>query len=151
MLPADRPRYLMGVGTPRDLLAAVQAGIDMFDCVLPTRNGRNSQAFTATGVLKMRNARYRIDDQPFERDCDCEACQRFCRGYVRHLFKAGEMLGPTLTSIHNLRFYQRFMARIRDLIREGRPERIVDEFPIAAMTTPEGCGAGSTVGTEEPS
>ena len=131
-LPPDRPRYLMGVGMPRDLLAAVQAGVDLFDCVLPTRNGRNSQAFSGTGTLNLRNERYRLDSGPLEADCDCETCGRFSRGYIRHLFNAGEMLGPTLTSIHNLRFYQRFMTRIRELIREGGLARIVTEFPIAA-------------------
>ena len=131
-LPSDRPRYLMGVGTPRDLLMAIQAGVDMFDCVLPTRNGRNSWAFTAWGQLKMRNEKYRLDDGPFEAGCDCEACLNFSRGYIRHLFSAGEMLGPTLTSIHNLRFYERFLSRIRDLIPTGKLARIVDEFPIAS-------------------
>jgi queuine tRNA-ribosyltransferase len=132
-LPRNRPRYLMGVGMPRDLLAAVQAGADLFDCVLPTRNGRNSQAFTRTGLLRMRNEKHRLDAGPLERDCDCETCRNFSRGYIRHLFNAGEMLGPTLTSIHNLRFFQRFLARIRELIPAGNPATIVDEFPIAAM------------------
>jgi len=132
-LPADRPRYLMGVGQPRDILAAVRAGLDMFDCTLPTRNGRNSWAFTAQGPLKMRNEKHRLDQDPFEQDCDCETCTRFSRGYIRHLFNAGEMLGPMLTSIHNLRFFQRFLGRIRDLISEGELGRILDEFPIAAM------------------
>ncbi len=137
-LPADKPRYLMGVGTPRDILAAVQVGVDLFDCVLPTRNGRNSHAFTAAGVLRMRNERYRLDSEPFEPGCDCEACQSFSRGYIRHLFNAGEMLGPTLTSIHNLRFYQRFMSRVRELIREGQLVKIAHEFPIVSMAaTPE--------------
>ncbi len=135
-LPADRPRYLMGVGMPRDILAAVEAGVDMFDCVLPTRNGRNSHAFTATGALKMRNERHRLDKRPLEDGCDCGTCTCFSRGYIRHLFNAREMLGPTLTSIHNLRFFQRFMSRVRELIREGRLARIVDEFPIAAARTP---------------
>ncbi|MHC5112308.1 MAG: tRNA guanosine(34) transglycosylase Tgt [Planctomycetota bacterium] len=130
-LPSDRPRYLMGVGMPRDILAAVRCGVDMFDCVLPTRNGRNAYAFTANGPLKMRNEQYRLDDKPLECGCDCEACVNFTRGYIRHLFNCGEMLGPTLTSIHNLRFFQRFMSRIRALIREGRLARIVDEYPIA--------------------
>lgn len=138
MLPADRPRYLMGVGMPRDILAAVQAGIDMFDCVLPTRNGRNSYAFTAGGPLRMRNECHRLDDRPLEDGCDCETCRRFSRGYIRHLFTVGEMLGPTLTSIHNLRFYQRFMARIRDLIRDGQLARIAEEFPIAASAIEPG-------------
>ena len=133
MLPTDRPRYLMGVGMPRDILAAVQAGVDMFDCVLPTRNGRNSYAFTRSGPLKMRNQQYRLDSRPLDEDCDCETCRRFSRGYIRHLLNAGEMLGPTLTSIHNLRFYQRFMSRIRDLIPEGQLARIMQEYPIATM------------------
>ena len=134
-LPTDKPRYLMGVGMPRDILAAVRAGVDMFDCVLPTRNGRNSFAFTASGPLRMRNEVHRLADEPLERGCDCEACQHFSRGYIRHLFNVGEMLGPTLASIHNLRFYQRFMARIRHLIREGQLERIEQEFPIASMAS----------------
>ncbi len=129
-LPAERPRYLMGVGMPRDILAAVQAGVDLFDCVLPTRNGRNSFAFTALGPLRMRNEVHRLDDAPLEAGCDCETCQHFGRGYIRHLFNAGEMLGPTLTSIHNLRFYQRFMARVRALIEEGRLAALAAEFPI---------------------
>jgi queuine tRNA-ribosyltransferase len=137
LLPADQPRYLMGVGTPRDILAAVRAGIDLFDCVLPTRNGRNSHAFTARGILRMRNEKHRLDPEPFEPDCDCEACRGFSRGYVRHLFNAGEMLGPTLTSIHNLRFYQRFMARIRDLIHTRQLARMMDEFPIVSAEASE--------------
>ena len=104
----------------------------LFDCVLPTRNGRNSQAFTAEGQLRMRNAQYVRDQNPLETGCDCETCQRFSRGYIRHLFNAGEMLAATLTSIHNLRFYQRFMARIRALIVEGTLDEIVTQYPIAA-------------------
>ncbi|HNQ21674.1 MAG TPA: tRNA guanosine(34) transglycosylase Tgt [Phycisphaerae bacterium] len=136
-LPADRPRYLMGVGLPRDILAAVRAGIDLFDCVLPTRNGRNAAAFTPGGPLKMRNERHRRDPEPIQADCDCTTCERFSRGYIRHLFNAGEMLGPTLTSIHNLRFFQRFMDRLRTLIRAGRLHAIVEEYPIAAAPTPD--------------
>ena len=123
---------MLGVGMPRDILVAVRAGVDMFDCVLPSRNGRNSYAFTATGPLKMRNECHRLDPRPLEENCDCETCGRFSRGYIRHLFIAGEMLAATLTSIHNLRFYQRFMARIRDLIRDGCLATITEEFPIAA-------------------
>ena len=130
-LPTHQPRYLMGVGMPRDLLAAVLCGVDMFDCVLPTRNGRNSYAFTAQGGLKLRNRAHRESDEPLEADCDCYTCRRFSRAYLRHLFIAGEMLGPTLASIHNLRFFQRFMARLRDLIREGDPARITAEYPVA--------------------
>lgn len=137
-LPRDRPRYLMGVGTPRDLLAAVRAGIDMFDCVLPTRNGRNAEAFTAAGRLKMRNEAHRLAAGPIEDGCDCEACRNFSRGYIRHLFLGGEMLGPTLASIHNLRFYQRFMTRIREGIAEGRLDAVAEEYPIAAPVRREG-------------
>lgn len=134
-LPADRPRYLMGVGMPRDLLAAVRAGVDLFDCVLPTRNGRNSYAFTAAAPLRLRNEVHRLDAGPLEPGCDCETCRGFCRGYIRHLFNAGEMLGPTLTSIHNLRFYQRFMNRIRERIVDGTLDAIVEEFPIAGWVS----------------
>ncbi|MBI4716925.1 MAG: tRNA guanosine(34) transglycosylase Tgt [Planctomycetes bacterium] len=141
-LPADQPRYLMGVGMPRDILAAVCLGVDMFDCVLPTRNGRNGFAFTAAGPLKMRNERHKLDEAPLEPGCDCETCARFSRGYIRHLFNAGEMLGPTLTSIHNLRFYQRFMARIRELIAQGQWARMVAEFPILALGEADERGAG---------
>jgi len=133
LLPADRPRYLMGVGMPRDILAAVVCGVDMFDCVLPTRNGRNGYAFTATGALRLRNARHAADERPIESGCTCPACERFSRAYLRHLFMTGEMLGPILVSIHNLSFYQRFMGRLRDLIEIDRTTRITDEFPIAAM------------------
>lgn len=133
VLPQDRPRYLMGVGTPRDIVMAVRAGIDMFDCVLPTRNGRNSHAFSRSGILRMRNEQYRLDRRPLEEGCDCEACRGFTRAYIRHLFNAGEMLGPTLTSIHNVRFFQRLMSRIRDLIDQGRLATIEAEFPIAGM------------------
>ncbi len=135
-LPADRPRYLMGVGMPADIVAAVGAGVDLFDCVLPTRNGRNGYAFTAAGPLRMRNEVHRLDDGPLEPGCDCETCRGFCRGYIRHLFNAGEMLGPTLTSIHNLRFYQRLMNRIRELIREQRLATIAEEFPIVTLPAP---------------
>jgi queuine tRNA-ribosyltransferase len=146
-LPPDRPRYLMGVGMPRDILAAVNAGVDLFDCVLPTRNGRNSYAFTAAGPLRMRNEVHRLSDAPLEPGCGCETCRRFSRGYLRHLFNAGEMLGPTLTSIHNLHFYQRFMARIRDLICEGKLATIADEYPILSLPSPAGA-AGSDLQEE---
>ncbi len=132
ILPADRPRYLMGVGTPRDILAAVLRGVDMFDCVLPTRNGRNAFAFTAGGSVRLRNARYRDDSAPLEEGCDCPTCSRHSRAYLRHLFKTGEMLGPILVSLHNVRFYHRFMDRLRALIEAGRPATIIDDYPIAA-------------------
>ena len=118
-LPADRPRYLMGVGQPWDIVAAVAAGIDMFDCVLPTRCGRNSLVYTFAGPLRLRNAAHAADDRPLEEGCPCVAC-RHGRGYLRHLFLAGEMLGPVLASIHNLTLYQRLVARLRAAIVAGR-------------------------------
>jgi queuine tRNA-ribosyltransferase len=119
LLPADRPRYLMGVGYERDLLMAVCAGVDMFDCVLPTRNGRNANAFTGTGPIRLKNASFAQDPAPIDPSCDCYACAGgFSRAYLRHLFMAGEMLGPTLVSIHNIRHFQRLMLDIRAAIRE---------------------------------
>jgi queuine tRNA-ribosyltransferase len=118
-LPADRPRYLMGVGQPEDIIAAVAAGIDMFDCVLPTRCGRNSLVYTFAGQVRLRNAKYAADERPLEEDCPCVAC-RHGRSYLRHLFMAGEMLGPVLASIHNLTFYQRLVGRLRRAIVAGR-------------------------------
>lgn len=118
MLPANKPRYLMGVGRPEDILAAVAAGIDMFDCVLPTRNGRNASAFTMTGSLRLRNARHRGDPTPLEADCPCYTCRNFSRAYLHHLFQVDEMLGPTLLSIHNIAFYLRLTAEIRAAILE---------------------------------
>jgi queuine tRNA-ribosyltransferase len=120
LLPTDKPRYLMGVGRPQDILAAVAAGIDMFDCVLPTRNGRNAQAFTYGGLVKMRNASHKRDPAPLESDCSCYACRHFSRAYLHHLFAGEEMLGPTLLSLHNVAFYCRLMADVRQAIREGR-------------------------------
>lgn len=118
-LPTDRPRYLMGVGRPQDLLAAVARGIDLFDCVMPTRNGRNALAFTDSGTLRLRNAQFQRDDRPIEPDCPCAAC-RHSRGYLRHLFMANEMLGPVLLSIHNLTYYQRLLAAAREAIAADR-------------------------------
>lgn len=118
-LPDHKPRYLMGVGFPRDILAAVAAGIDMFDCVLPTRNGRNAYAFTADGPLRLRNSRFSNDAGAIEPGCDCYACRNFTRGAIRHFFFAGEMLGPILVSVHNVRFYQRLMADVRQAIAGG--------------------------------
>lgn len=120
LLPADRPRYLMGVGRPQDILDAVATGVDLFDCVLPTRNGRNATCFTSEGYVKLRNAAHRCDRRPVEENCECLACRKFSRGYLRHLFLAKEMLGPVLASIHNLTFLHRFMSRIRAAIAEGR-------------------------------
>ena len=126
-LPADRPRYLMGVGQPADIIEAVGTGIDMFDCVLPTRCGRNSLVYTFAGPIRLRNACYALDRRPLEADCPCPAC-RHGRDYLRHLFLAGEMLGPILASIHNLTFYQRLVARLREAIVAGRFEAVAREI-----------------------
>lgn len=119
LLPRDKPRYLMGVGTPPDILEAVQRGIDMFDCVLPTRNARNAQVFTSGGVLNLRNAKYSEDFGPIDVECQCLVCRQHTRAYVRHLFMAKEILGARLTTYHNLAFYHRLMADIRDALRGG--------------------------------
>ncbi|OHB73383.1 MAG: tRNA guanosine(34) transglycosylase Tgt [Planctomycetes bacterium RBG_13_63_9] len=122
-LPADRPRYLMGVGRPEDLLAAIARGIDLFDCVMPTRNGRNAMAFTDEGTLRLRNLKYERDTSPVQQRCPCPTCRLgrgYSRGYIRHLFMAGEMLGPILLSIHNLTYYQRLLAEGRAAIEADR-------------------------------
>lgn len=119
LLPEYKPRYLMGVGTPRDIIAAVGAGIDLFDCVLPTRNGRNAFAFTENGPLRLRNSTHINDNQPVEAGCDCYCCKNFTRGALRHFFNTGEMLGPILLSLHNLTFYQRLMAQIREALKRN--------------------------------
>jgi queuine tRNA-ribosyltransferase len=120
LLPREKPRYLMGVGRPEDLLAGIAAGIDMFDCVLPTRNGRNASAFTAAGSLRLRNACHKRDPAPLESGCLCYTCRHFSRAYVHHLFLAKEMLGPTLLSLHNVAFYCRLMDEARRAVEEGR-------------------------------
>jgi queuine tRNA-ribosyltransferase len=119
-LPDDRPRYLMGVGRPQDVLDAVATGVDMFDCVLPTRNGRNATCLTDLGPVKLRNAAHRCDPRPIEEGCDCPACRRFSRAYLRHLFLAKEMLGPILASVHNVAYLQRLTFRVREAIRAGQ-------------------------------
>jgi queuine tRNA-ribosyltransferase len=118
-LPEQKPRYLMGVGFPRDMVRAVACGVDMFDCVMPTRNGRNAYAFTAGGAIRLRNSQFIRDDGPIEPGCDCVACRNFTRSAIRHYFFAGEMLGPILLSLHNIRFYQRLMADLRQAIAAG--------------------------------
>jgi queuine tRNA-ribosyltransferase len=120
LLPKDRPRYLMGVGRPQDILDAVATGIDLFDCVLPTRNGRNATCFSKNGYVKLRNASHRQDKGPIDEGCPCLACRRFSRAYLRHLFLAKEMLGPILASIHNLTFLHGLTSRIRAAIQCGR-------------------------------
>jgi queuine tRNA-ribosyltransferase len=120
LLPKDKPRYLMGVGTPADIVAAVMAGIDMFDCVLPTRNGRNAFAFTENGPIRLRNNIHINNTEPIETDCDCYCCRNFSRGAIRHFFNSGEMLGPILVSVHNLTFYQRLMTRLKQAIKGNK-------------------------------
>lgn len=122
LLPGHAPRYLMGVGTPHDLVEAVRRGVDMFDCVIPTRSGRTGRAYTSRGVLNMRNARHADDASPLDPDCDCPACTRHSRAYLHHLIKAEEMLGPMLLTWHNIRYYQTLMARLRRAILERRFE-----------------------------
>ncbi|HEY0719850.1 MAG TPA: tRNA guanosine(34) transglycosylase Tgt [Gammaproteobacteria bacterium] len=119
-MPTERPRYLMGVGKPEDIVEAVLRGIDMFDCVMPTRNARNGHLFTSTGVVRIRNAQYQYDTRPIDESCDCYTCQNYSRAYLRHLDRANEMLGARLNTIHNLHFYQQLMRDIRGAIHEGR-------------------------------
>jgi len=118
-MPADRPRYLMGVGTPANILTAVSLGIDFFDCVLPARNARHGHLFTSRGVVNINNAKYQTDPSPIDPGCDCPVCRRYSKGYLRHLMKAGEMLGMRLAVIHNLFFYNRLMEQIRGAIEQG--------------------------------
>jgi queuine tRNA-ribosyltransferase len=125
-MPVDRPRYLMGVGTPSDLLRALSSGIDLFDCVLPTRNARNGQALTWGGRVNLRQARHRDDESPLDARCDCSVCATYSRAYLRHLIKADEMLGPRLLSLHNLHFYGALMRKAREMIRLGRLQTWVD-------------------------
>ncbi len=118
-LPAHKPRYLMGVGTPEDLVAGVAAGVDMFDCVMPTRNARNAHLFTRFGDLRLRNARYKTDERPIDETCACHTCTGFSRAYLHHLDRCGEMLGPMLTSIHNLHYYLNLMREVREALEAG--------------------------------
>ncbi|MAA85700.1 MAG: tRNA guanosine(34) transglycosylase Tgt [Halieaceae bacterium] len=128
LLPAESPRYLMGVGTPADLLEGVLRGVDMFDCVMPTRNARNGHLFTSTGVLKLRNAKHKASTEPVDAECDCYTCSNFSRAYLAHLDKCNEILGSQLATIHNLRFYQRHMAGIRAAIEAGELDRFAEDF-----------------------
>ena len=118
-LPTHKPRYLMGVGTPEDLVYGVQHGVDMFDCVMPTRNARNGMLFTRWGDIRIKNARYRNDPRPLDEGCGCYACRNFSRAYLHHLFRAGEILGSMLNTVHNLHFYQTVMAEMRIAIEAG--------------------------------
>lgn len=119
LLPQDKPRYLMGVGTPLDLVEAVAVGVDMFDCIMPTRNGRNGYLFTSQGTVRIRNAQYRLDDSPLDPECSCYTCKTFSRGYLRHIFTAGELTSLRLFTLHNLTFYLTLMKKIRAAIERG--------------------------------
>ncbi len=127
-LPEDRPRYLMGVGKPDDIVGAVQRGIDMFDCVLPTRSGRNAQAFTRRGTVNFKNARHLDDPRPLDEDCRCNLCRNYSRAYMAHLVRAGEILGAMLLTEHNLTYYQDLMAGLREAIATGRLDDFVAAF-----------------------
>ena len=129
-LPADKPRYLMGVGTPEDLVEGVGAGVDMFDCVMPTRNARNGHMFTRFGDLKIRNARYKADEQPVDATCSCYTCRQFSRAYLHHLDRCGEMLGPMLNSIHNLHYYLNLMSEVRVALDVGNFGDFVLQFHL---------------------
>jgi len=127
-MPVDKPRYLMGVGTPIDLVEAVRRGVDMFDCVMPTRNARNGHLFTSQGVVRIRNSQYRDDTQAVDPECECYTCQNYSRAYLRHLDKVGEMLGARLNTIHNLHYYQRLMQQLRTAITTQTLDSFVSDF-----------------------
>ena len=144
-MPEDKPRYLMGVGKPEDLVEGVRRGVDMFDCVMPTRNARNCFLFTRNGVVKLRNAANKTDINPIDSECSCYTCQNFSRAYLHHLDKCGEILGSQLNTIHNLHYYQELMAGLRTALEQGKLGAFVDEFyrlrgketPPLASTTAE--------------
>lgn len=127
-MPKDKPRYLMGVGKPEDLVESVRRGIDMFDCVMPTRNARNGHLFTSTGVIKIRNAAHKTDTKPLDSHCDCYTCKNFTRSYLHHLDRCGEMLSAQLNTIHNLRYYQNLMSGLRQAIEQGKLSDFIETF-----------------------
>ncbi len=139
----DRPRYLMGVGRPSDIIGSVRRGVDMFDCVMPTRSGRTGQAFVRRGQINIRNARHAHDERPLDQECHCPTCTHYSRGYLHHLFKAGEMLGPMLLTGHNVWFYQDLMASLRSAIEEGR-------FEDVATAWEAGLAQGDIPATDDP-
>jgi queuine tRNA-ribosyltransferase len=141
-MPSDKPRYLMGVGRPEDLVEAVRRGVDMFDCVMPTRNARNGYLFTSTGIVKIRNARHRHDTLPLDDRCDCYTCKNFSRSYLHHLDKCGEMLGSQLNTIHNLRYYQNLMAGLRGAIEAGTLSDFINHFYALRGETVPAMGNG---------
>jgi queuine tRNA-ribosyltransferase len=127
-MPEDKPRYLMGVGTPTDLVNAVSAGVDMFDCVLPTRNARNGWLYTSTGIVKLRNAQYRFDEMPLDENCSCYTCKHFSKSYLHHLQRIDEMLGAHLNTVHNLHFYQSLMKGMRSAIEFDQLDAYVSDL-----------------------
>ena len=135
-MPVDRPRYLMGVGTPEDMVEAVRRGVDMFDCVMPTRNARNGHLFTSWGILRLRNARYREDLRPLDPACDCYTCRNYTRAYLYHLDKCNEILGSHLNTVHNLHYYQQLMAGLREAIEAQRLESFVADFYTKRQQSP---------------
>jgi queuine tRNA-ribosyltransferase len=145
LLPIDRPRYLMGAGYPEDIIAAVRLGVDMFDCVLPTRNGRTGTAFTSSGRISIRNSRYADDPDALDPMCDCYTCRNFTRAYLRHLFIVGEALGPRSLTLHNVRFYQRLMQGIRAAIEQGGFEDWSSSFLSRYQTANETAAGGENV------
>jgi queuine tRNA-ribosyltransferase len=145
-LPADRPRYLMGVGTPEDIVAAVAAGIDMLDCVLPTRNARNGWLFTRWGDIRLRNARYRGDTGPIDETCACYACRNFSLAYVHHLQRANEILGARLATLHNLHYYLTLMRELREAIAAGALAAYRARFTAERARLAEEKNSGSDAG-----
>ncbi len=135
-MPADKPRYLMGVGTPQDIVEAVRLGVDMFDCVLPTRNARNGHLFVRGGEIRIRNSQYEFDTRPLDEQCGCYTCRHYSRAYLRHLDKTREMLGARLNTIHNLYYYQELMRGLREAIAQGRLENFVADFHEKRAQTP---------------
>ena len=143
VMPADQPRYLMGVGTPLDIADAVSRGVDMFDCVMPTRHARTGHLFTSRGIVKIRNSRYSADTGPLDPDCDCYTCRNYSRAYLRHLAQCGEILGPRLGTIHNIYYYQQLMKRLRAAIETGELSRLVADLQSSyAKSGPEDAGEG---------
>ncbi|MFM7798483.1 MAG: tRNA-guanine transglycosylase, partial [Planctomycetota bacterium] len=136
LMPVDRPRYLMGVGRPEDIVAAVLRGIDMFDCVMPTRHARNGHLFTATGVVNIRNAAHQRDPGPIDPECACYTCRNYSRAYLRHLERCNEILGARLNTIHNLHFYLDLMRRLREAIEGGRLEAFARDFLARRQSAP---------------
>jgi len=140
LMPPNKPRYLMGVGLPTDILDAVKRGVDMFDCVIPTRHARNGYLFTEDGTLRIRNARFRQDTRPIQEDCECYTCQNYSRAYLRHLDQCGEMLGSRLNTIHNLHFYLNLMRKVRAAIEKGEFDAFDREFRARQAAGSNGAG-----------